>query len=143
MMLPSLPYLAGFFDGEGSIGLYRNGQGHGSTLRVQITQNCSPLADALLEAIKENWGGSLSLMNRDRKRPAWSYQASSSKGVQFLRDMRPYLILKAEQADIALAWWDQKPERTRGAAGRFEPPTPEAVALTAEVDALLRRLKKE
>jgi hypothetical protein len=34
----SLPYLAGFFDGEGPIGIYTNGLGTGRTLRVQLTQ---------------------------------------------------------------------------------------------------------
>jgi DNA transposition AAA+ family ATPase len=33
----ALPYIAGFFDGEGSIGIYLNGKKQGRTLRVQHT----------------------------------------------------------------------------------------------------------
>jgi hypothetical protein len=54
----SLPCIAGFFGGEGSIGIYMNGQGRGRTLRVQITQNVTPQSTMMLTAIRERWGGS-------------------------------------------------------------------------------------
>jgi hypothetical protein len=100
-----LPYFAGFFDGEGSIGVYTNGNKHrGRTLRVSITQNVGPEATELLKESRRRWGGALTLMNRTYARPAWIWQVSASNGVRALRDMRPYLRLKAAQADIALGY---------------------------------------
>jgi hypothetical protein len=101
-----LPYLAGFFDGEGSIGIYRNGDQHGGrTLRVQLTQNVSVASTLLLKECQTRWGGSLCEMNRNDKRTAWNWQASATSGVKALSDIRPWLRLKAEEADIARQWW--------------------------------------
>jgi hypothetical protein len=74
----SLPYVAGFFDGEGSIGVYLNGQQRARTLRVQITQNVSPPATQLLTALRDRWGGSLCEMNRANKQKAWNWQVSAT-----------------------------------------------------------------
>ena len=121
-MDPFLPYLAGFFDGEGSIGIYRNGNQHGGrTLRVQLTQNVSVASTLLLKECQTRWGGSLCEMNRNNKRTAWNWQASATSGVKALSDIRPWLRLKAEEADIALEWWGQRPLPRRGAAGRYLP----------------------
>jgi hypothetical protein len=68
-----LPYIAGFFDGEGSIGIYRGGHTNGRALRVQLTQNVTPDSTELLRECRIRWGGSLSLMNRSARRPAWNW----------------------------------------------------------------------
>jgi hypothetical protein len=119
---PFLPYLAGFFDGEGSIGIYRNGNPHGGrTLRVQLTQNVSAASTLLLKECQTRWGGSLCEMNRNHKRTAWNWQASATSGVKALSDIRPWPRLKAAEADIALEWWGQRPLPRRGSAGRYLP----------------------
>ena len=105
----SLPYLAGFFDGEGSIGIYTNGLGTGRTLRVQLTQTVTPQSTALLTAMRDRWGGSLCPFNRTLRRNAWNWQVSAGKGIVFLRDVRPWLLLKADQADVVLTWWPGPP----------------------------------
>lgn len=137
----SLPYVAGFFDGEGSIGIYRNGRGNGCTLHVQITQTVGPQADELLRAIQARWGGSLTPMNKKLRRPAWNYQASASAGVALLRDLRPYLLLKADQADVALAWWDAREKPRRGADGRRMPMSPEGRAHDQRASETLKAMK--
>ena len=114
-----LPYLAGFFDGEGSIGIYSNGAKKGRTLRVQLTQNVSPLATELLQECRSRWGGSLSLMNRSLRKQAWNWQASAANGRRVLLDIRPWLRLKAAEADIALRFWDERGFCRRDASGRF------------------------
>ena len=142
-MDPLLPYLAGFFDGEGSIGIYTNRNPHrGRTLRVQITQNVSNESTRLLQECRRRWGGSLSVMNRSYKRDAWNWQTSSASGVRFLREVRPWLKLKAAQADIALGFWDERGFRRRGPGGRFLPLSAEVRALGDEAEAALRAAKR-
>jgi hypothetical protein len=114
-----LPYLAGFFDGEGSIGIYSNGQGHGRSLRVQLTQNCGPKVDQLFRLWAEEWGAGMSLMNRNGRRPAWNWQASGANACAFLRAIRPWLRLKADQADVAINWFELRPKIMRGVDGRI------------------------
>jgi hypothetical protein len=99
-----------------------NGNKHrGRTLRVQITQNVGTEATRLLQEAQRRWGGALTLMNRSYARQAWCWQVSASKGVRALRDMRPWLRLKAEQADVALHYWDERTFERRGMNGQFLP----------------------
>jgi hypothetical protein len=140
----SLPYVAGFFDGEGSIGVYLNGQRQGRTLRVQLTQTATPQATELLAAIRARWGGSLCLMNRAKPRQAWNWQASAGKGYLFLRDVRPWLILKAEQADLVLKWWAARPGPRRSVVdGRHLPLSDADRAAAIAVDRALRAMKRQ
>jgi hypothetical protein len=131
-----LPYFAGFFDGEGSIGLYRSGNTSGRTLRVQLTQNVSPASTVLLSECRSRWGGSMCEMNRQGKRTAWNWQASAASGARALTDIRPWLRLKAKEADIALEWWTERPLRQRGPQGHFLPltETEHDAAVAAEVE---------
>jgi hypothetical protein len=118
-MDPFLPYFAGFFDGEGSIGIYRNGSGKGRTLRVQLTQNATPQSALLLHECRARWGGSICLMNRHAKRPAWNWQASAGRGAAVLQDLQPHLRLKRSEADIALSYWSARAQVQRDVDGRF------------------------
>jgi hypothetical protein len=138
----SLPYLAGFFDGEGSIGIYKNGQQWGRTLRVQITQTISPQSTALLTAMRERWGGSLCPFNKELRRAAWNWQASANNGYLFLCEVRPWLLLKAEQADVVLAWWPNRAKPRRGSDGRALPMLPETRVADEVADESFRDLKR-
>jgi hypothetical protein len=138
----SLPYIAGFFDGEGSIGIYMNGQGRARTLRVQITQTVMPQSTALLSAMRDRWGGSLCPFNKALRRPAWNWQVSAINGYVFLRDIRPWLLLKADQADVVLAWWPNRMPPQRGLNGRMLPMLPEARAADEAAQQALRDLKR-
>jgi hypothetical protein len=137
-----LPYISGFFDGEGSIGIYRNGNTNGRALRVQLTQNVTPDSTELLRECRERWGGSMALMNRSAKRPAWNWQVSSSNGVRALMDMRPWLRLKAAEADLVLRFWDQRTFARRDSRGRFLPLSAEIRLQAEEVEAALRAAKR-
>jgi hypothetical protein len=139
----SLPYLAGFFDGEGSIGIYMNGQRQGLTLRVRLTQTVSPQSTMMLTAIRDRWGGSLCPFNRSLRRNAWNWQVSAAHGHAFLCDIRPWLLLKAEQADVVLNWWPNRGKPQRDARGRNLPKTPEARAADEAAARALRDLKKD
>lgn len=141
-MDPFLSYIAGFFDGEGSIGIYRGSAG-GRTLRVQLTQTITPQSTALLTLCRARWGGSMCEFNKALRRSAWNYQVSAGRGVILLREIRPWLRLKADQADIALAWWDGRPTvRLRDSRGRVLPSAPEVVVADALAELALKAAKQ-
>jgi hypothetical protein len=96
-------YIAGFFDGEGSVGVYRNGRGT-YHLRTQLTQNVSPLVTELLMGLREEFGGNLS-KQRTTHGVKYNWQLNSGKAVTFLATIEPMLLLKKEQANVAIAWW--------------------------------------
>lgn len=136
-------YFAGFFDGEGSIGIYRNGSTTGRTLRVQVTQVVSDDSTALLNACRERWGGSLCEFNKEFRSPAWNWQVSASSAALALTDLRPWLRLKAAQADIALNWWKARPPRRRDAQGRHLPMSLEHRKIAEEAEQMLKAVKRE
>ncbi|MGY1829571.1 hypothetical protein ACI8AA_03970 [Geodermatophilus sp. SYSU D01180] len=140
-----LPYFAGFFDGEGSIGIYGNGNKvrPGRTLRVQVTQRATPRSTDLLKKCQTRWGGSLSLMNRQHANQAWNWQASAGSGVRVLQDIRPWLYIKAAEADIALAYWEQRSAVTRGANGRWLALDEADRLLGEHAEAALKAAKRE
>jgi hypothetical protein len=113
----SLNYIAGFYDGEGSIGIYRNGCGT-FYLRSQLTQNVGAAASGILTEVMGRWGGNISIQ-RTSHGEKFNWQLNSSKARVFLSHIEPFLILKKEQAEIARLWSDVRPVFERGARGQF------------------------
>lgn len=140
----NISYVAGFFDGEGCVGTRRSGHPphYGWTAHAQITQNCSAQADELLLEIKGEWGGSLTLMNRERSRVAWNWQVSGRKALTFLQDIRPHLRLKAEQAELAIVWQANRPVLVRDERGRRISLSAERKAIDQRVSDMLAAMKR-
>jgi hypothetical protein len=115
-----LAWMAGFFDGEGYIGISRTG-GHfrlrGHALRVAVTQvTREPLVPFSL------FGGNLHLRQhspRPNERRIYQWHSSAGVAAECLRTLRPYLRLKGEQADVAIAFQERRLPRgvQRTAAG--------------------------
>jgi hypothetical protein len=113
-----LAYIAGFFDGEGCVGLYSHGTHAGWRLRVQIFQNHSSEADRLMEGIQDEWGGSLYEKSQDR---GCKYDVCGKRALKFLTDIQPYVRIKQEQVALAIEWQATRPERRqRGDDGKFK-----------------------
>jgi hypothetical protein len=137
----NLAYVAGLFDGEGSIGIYRSTSG-GWNFRVQLVQNESVEALALWMSIQDRWGGNLSHCRSANGRAKMNLQIGQGRAARFLRDIRPWLVLKTEQVDVALGWLDRRPELRRDPATGRKLARSDADTLdTHEVAALLKRLK--
>lgn len=104
-------YAAGFFDGEGNITIavnrnVRGARGDIYNMRVGASQN-NP---APLLWLRDRWGGTIHAMKRrtdtgNITHQWWIFARSAEK---FLTAVRPYLIVKAERADIALAFQSEK-----------------------------------
>ena len=139
----SLPYVAGLFDGEGSVGIYQGRRG-GWTFRIQMTQNESPGALTLWMTLCDRWGGHVSHARSANGRAKMNWQLGQERAARFLRDIRPWLILKAEQADVALAWLDSRPTLRRDPlTGQNLPRSAKDVAATRVAADQLKRLKRQ
>jgi hypothetical protein len=142
-MKTSLAYIAGFFDGEGSIGVYSGG-GSGMTLRAQVTQADALGSRDLLDEFRTEWGGSICIFNRTLRRQAWNFQVGGERASRLLRDLRPHLRLKADQADLALHWFHTRPVLGRDPlSGRVLPRSSESRAIAEEVASTLRQMKSD
>ena len=88
--MTDIRYLAGLFDGEGSISIainHRKRYSRAHNLSVSVPQNNR----SLLEGFKERWGGQI------YKRPeprSHVWQIESRSAYRFLRDITPHLRLK-------------------------------------------------
>ena len=99
-----LPYLAGLFDGEGTISLGRRGRGVGLKVMVEMTDREG------VDAFAQCFGGKTKILARRTKgrRIIYRWTATGQSASGPLRRLLPYLRVKHEQAQVALeylAWW--------------------------------------
>lgn len=117
-----LAYFAGFFDGEGCIGVYKRkpGKAHRSPcyyIYASITQTDI----SVLNLFKAIYGGSMTLYRSSpifpNAKKLYFWQLSCNKAEKFLKDIQPNLIVKKERVDLALKFRRiQRSLRTRGKA---------------------------
>jgi hypothetical protein len=135
-----LRYVAGFFDGEGNVGIYRAGGGC-LALKSQVTQNKSQNSTWLLNQLQKRFGGCVTEQRTLSHRTKLNWQLSGIKAARFLNSILPYLVLKRGQAEMAICWQATKKPRTRNGNGQYEgsPPT----KVDRDTAAIIRRMKKE
>ena len=102
-------WMAGFFDGEGSIGLYRkmkDGQFYAVTTRITIAQTGREQLDQFFKA----FGGAMVLIDRPARTTVrhtqywtWTCDAVANASL-FLQALRPWLRTKADEADIVMEY---------------------------------------
>jgi hypothetical protein len=93
----SAQYLAGLFDGEGCIGVYkRTSPRKDYTFKLTISNNYVPI----LNKIKSDWAGSIFI---DDKCPAW--YCSHTKAKEFINFIIPFSIIKTEQLNLSLQYF--------------------------------------
>lgn len=89
-----LAYLAGFFDGEGSIGIA------GSSLQVRVVNTYLPI----LEKFQDAFGGVIAPHNKgdEKTRLTWEWRCYGDTAAQALGALLPLLNEKAAQAYLGL-----------------------------------------
>lgn len=105
-------YIAGLFDGEGSVGWYEKSR----TLTVLV---CNTNFKALKWLQDHISYGTVNIKyeNRNDWQNMWEWKIHSRQHVrEFLSLIRPYLIIKADQVDLLLSFLDaeEKIPRKRG-----------------------------
>jgi len=125
-----LAYLAGFFDGKGSVGIYTR------KYSVNIT-NCDP---RVLQEFQKHWGGKIHTMKwyEFTRQDKYVWQLYGHNSRSFLEAILPYVISKKTQIEIYLATLDVAGKGHQGKKyTRSESKIISANALE------LKRLKKE
>lgn len=136
----SIDYLAGLFDGEGSIGIYSNGKTNGSVVRVQTVQNINTISLPMWQSLAGQYGGYVTYTISSSGRPKMNWQMSGKTAVDFLRFISPHLIMKKPQADLVISWFDSRPPLLR-VKGRIQARTEEDRIYTKTVMTELREMK--
>jgi hypothetical protein len=94
----SAEYAAGFFDGEGHVCI-RAPRDHNPSWALEL--GISQMDRRPLDLIQERWGGTVA---GPRVNAQYEWRANGLKAEQFLRDINPHVIVKAEQIAIALEY---------------------------------------
>lgn len=107
-----LAYIAGFFDGEGSVTIHENcrpsprGHAPNHTLQVSIG-NTDP---RVIKWIHETYGGTYAVRARtvSNHRVCGQWIARANIALKFLEDIRPHLRMKGDRADIGICFQRSK-----------------------------------
>jgi len=144
---PFLPYLAGFYDGEGTVGIYGRGRNGTYSLTAGINQLVSPASTQLFSECQVRWGGRFSIY-RPGTRDACSWSLPGQKAYDFLVELRPWVRLKLGQVELAIEWWENRYRARNMGGSKFDglagrAPTPaEALAYDRSMSDQLKALKR-
>jgi hypothetical protein len=96
-------YAAGFFDGEGHIRIQRHSKRGSYMLSISAVQ----ATPEPVEFLKKVFGGTVkkrAMVYRNQPKAMFTWQASSKLAGEILKEMMPYLIAKADEADLAMVF---------------------------------------
>ena len=111
-----IAYVAGLIDGEGCVHLdVSRHRIHRARVSVGMTEP----ALGLLKSLKQGWGGTIYQARKATEKwaAAYTWHITGEKASVFLREVGPSLLLKAEQARLALQVeeiWAALPPRQNG-----------------------------
>lgn len=135
-----LAYAAGFFDGEGHIRIYNHKSEDRFILSTEVTQ----ATPTIIEWFKEKFGGRINYREYGQSYDKtvivrkWTWVCNSTRSALFLMKIRPYLSVKAEQADIGIAFQATMIDRAA-----FKYTAPEMVALRQAYHDQIRKVRKD
>ena len=104
-----LAYVAGFFDGEGNVGIYKSTRAESGRSNYAVSMGIANTDRATLEYIQGLLGGTLSEKTANRRRgnkPLYALEWHCVKARDVLRLLLPYLKTKYEQAELAISYQD-------------------------------------
>ena len=86
--MTSIEYLSGFFDADGTIGIYDNG----NTIKLSVTQK----HPSVLYEFRKRWEGTL----YHHPDGHWQWFLTGVRALRAILEMNPYLIEKRRQAAL-------------------------------------------
>lgn len=131
-----LAYLAGFWDGEGSFGIYwhKGSSRHFATVQMTNTDH------KIVQTFHERFGGRIHLYGQkghQNKHWHWSLNASTNKIRVFLLAMTPYLRQKKEEAETLMEFCNTISVDHKGRAV-----SPEVIEYRYKLAARIKDLKR-
>lgn len=108
----NLDWLAGMFEGEGTVTISSGGR-RGYTVLIACLSNTD---ESIPREFHRRWGGSLrwTQPKSERARPALTWRAGSATAAAFLRDIQPHIQTKRVREKVQLAL-DYHASRSQGA----------------------------
>lgn len=95
-----LSYLAGFFDGEGCVGVKKPSPKRGQHMPYATVSQVRP---EVLQRFKSAFGGNIRFAAKCGKNGIWCWHHAGAKGVvPFLREIEPYLLVKRAEAQVVI-----------------------------------------
>jgi len=103
-------YLAGLFDGEGSIGLYKSSRprkrpNRSPTLRFSLSVIICNAHLGIIKELKRIFGGDIQKSKGSSlERPVWTWRRQGKYAIPFLQAIQSHSIIKKPQIDLALEY---------------------------------------
>ena len=99
----NLAYLAGIVDGEGCIRIHKQSKRNCYSPMITVV-NTNPI---LVDWLRFFFGGSVGVYHSGNTnwKDSYNWRLTGIKAIELLQQIRPYLRLKAQQADKLLAFW--------------------------------------
>ncbi len=108
-MTPNVRWLAGFFDGEGSINISAHPSRPGSSPNHQLRLDVANTDRGAVEAFREAFGGFIiEKVAIPMRKLCFHWQASTSIADRALRRMYPFLVVKKVEAEIAFQFQEYR-----------------------------------
>ena len=105
-----LPWVAGFFDGEGCVSVLRSSRANHNDYNHRLFVSLTQQDNRALIQVKDRFGGSL-LCDQNRGQTGgykrhliWRWRAHNSTAYDFLQTIAPYCMVKDRQVTLALEW---------------------------------------
>jgi hypothetical protein len=132
------------FDGEGMVRINR--QKLGSThVRYAVFAFLGMTDPRPIRSLVKELGGHLSINHHERRnsnhRPQYCWTVSSKRAVAFLKQIRPYCLVKGEEIDIALRL-QSNIDKWRFKLGNQHKTHPERNAVMAEREKMFHEITK-
>jgi len=108
-----LAWMAGFFDGEGSIGIsHPDPVGRPGTFGLQV--RVSQIVKEPLIVLSAVWGGAIGIRDNGGfgSRRIFQWSLTGPRAGEFLRALLPYLVVKKADALLALEFLAVRPPRS-------------------------------
>ena len=109
-------WLAGFFDGEGSIGVYPINQNTTKTityyvLKVSLAQSGN-VGKLICGKLQSMFGGTAyRSIDKEGNKPQYKWNISANKAVEFLKFIEPHLIIKKRECELAIRFQSLESKR--------------------------------
>lgn len=129
-------YLAGFFDGEGCISVFKQGD------KLVVAAVVGGTHEDSILRFQRAFGGHIVHTKpniRLNYKAQYQWRVQGSRALAAISAMAPFLVVKKPQAEVALRW--PSAERTRNAIGTFDP-QPELRAERQALRDTLRQMNK-
>ena len=145
-----LLWMAGFFDGEGYVGLQilhnRNLSG---IPKIALRLSVSNTDRRSLTPFADRFGGSIvrSSVAKPRRKQVYRWDQQGKRAHQFMLAVRPFLITKTEQVDLAIRFWELpwrgvKGQRAGAPRGEFHVRDSDQIVVEMDMARQLQGMKR-